>query len=85
MTEKKQMTIFELFNYLYEKKYNAKIYEETWRILLDNHYFIMRKPLYQKILKEDGLIKKIHVILVWNNRTIRVTIKDDDKIEVEDA
>jgi len=85
MAEKMQMTTFEYFNYLYEKKYIAKIYDETWKLLLDQHYYIFRKPLYMKVLKENGLIKKIHVILIWNNRSIRVTIWDDNKIEVEDA
>ena len=73
---------FEKLDKFFSQGSNASLVQEAYAILSKRHYVLLRKPLYFHADKIDGLVPKIIMTLVWENKTIMITVNGNDKVEV---
>jgi len=74
---------FKAIDEYYQKGYEVSIFKEALKLLFNSHVLIVKLPLYQRVIKEDGLYKKYHIIWYYAERAIKVTIWENGKLEIE--
>ena len=78
-------TLYEKILEYYEKRYHGAIIQEAYKILTQNNFIIMKKPLYIRVEKSQSPDSStIYIIFVYEEHSIVIRVLADGSVVVID-